>query len=177
VDVRIISATNHDLTQLIEQKKFRQDLYFRIKGVNITLPALRSRADDIPALAQYFLKEAAAETGSQVAGITESALMILMNFDWPGNIRQLRNCIRTMVVMCDGDMLDIQDLPPEIYQRRQLAAGSGTPAGLGSVSLNDLEKQAIMDTLAKTKGNREKAAKILGIGERTLYRKIKEYNL
>jgi DNA-binding NtrC family response regulator len=177
VDVRIISATNHDLTQLIERKKFRQDLYFRIKGVNITLPALRNRADDIPALAEYFLKEAAGETGSQVAGITEPALMILMNFDWPGNIRQLRNCIRTMVVMCDRDMLDVQDIPPEIYQRRQLSAGIAAPTGLGSVSLNELEKRAIVDTLAKTKGNREKAAKILGIGERTLYRKIKEYNL
>ena len=177
VDVRIISATNHDLTDLIEQKKFRQDLYFRIKGVNITLPALRNRADDIPALAQYFLEEAVGETGSQVTGITEAALMILMNFDWPGNIRQLRNCVRTMVVMCDRDMLDVQDIPPEIYQRRQLAAGTGAAAGSGSVSLNELEKQAIVDTLAKTKGNREKAAKILGIGERTLYRKIKEYNL
>ena len=177
VDVRIISATNHDLTELIEQKKFRQDLYFRIKGVNISLPALRSRADDIPALTEYFLKEAAAETGSKVEGITEAALMILMNFDWPGNIRHLRNCIRTMVVMCDRDKLDIQDMPPEIYQRRQLAAGAGAPAHLAGVSLNELEKQAIVDTLAKTKGNREKAAKILGIGERTLYRKIKEYNL
>jgi len=177
VDVRIISATNHDLTELIEQKKFRQDLYFRIKGVNITLPPLRSRADDIPALTEYFLKEATAETGSEVAGITEAALMILMNYDWPGNIRQLRNCIRTMVVMCDRDKLDVQDLPPEIYQRRQLAAGAGAPARLAGVSLNELEKQAILDTLAKTKGNREKAAKILGIGERTLYRKIKEYNL
>lgn len=177
VDVRIISATNHDLTQLIEKKKFRQDLYFRIKGVNITLPALRNRAEDIPVLAEYFLKEAAAETGSKVTGITEAALMILMNFDWPGNIRQLRNCIRTMVVMCDRDTLDVQDLPPEIYQRRQLAAGTGAAAALGSVSLNELEKQAIVDTLAKTKGNREKAAKVLGIGERTLYRKIKEYNL
>jgi two-component system response regulator HydG len=177
VDVRIISATNHDLTELIEQKKFRQDLYFRIKGVNITLPALRNRTDDIPALVEYFLKEAAVETGSEVAGITEAALMILMNFDWPGNIRQLRNCIRTMVVMCDRDKLDVQDLPPEIVQRRQLAAGTAAPAGLAGVSLNELEKQAIMDTLAKTKGNREKAANILGIGERTLYRKIKEYNL
>ena len=177
VDVRIVSATNHDLTELIEEKKFRQDLYFRIKGVNISVPPLRSRADDMPALVEYFLKEAAAETGSAVTGITEAALMILMNFEWPGNIRQLRNCIRTMVVMCDRDKLDVQDIPPEIYQRRQLAAGTTVPAGLAGVSLNELEKQAIMDTLAKTKGNREKAAKILGIGERTLYRKIKEYNL
>jgi len=185
VDVRIISATNQDLTELIEQKRFRQDLYFRIKGVNISLPPLRSRTEDIPALTEFFLKEAVAEIGSEVTGITEAALMILMNFDWPGNIRQLRNCIRTMVVMCDRDKLDVQDIPPEIVQRRQLAAGTGAPAGpstslrtgLAGVSLNELEKQAIVDTLAKTKGNREKAAKILGIGERTLYRKIKEYDL
>jgi DNA-binding NtrC family response regulator len=177
VDVRIISATNQDLTELIERKKFRQDLYFRIKGVNISLPPLRSRTEDIPSLVEYFLKEAAADTGSEVAGITEAALMILMNYDWPGNIRQLLNCIRTMVVMCDRDTLDVQDIPAEIYQRRQLAAGTAPQARLGDVSLNELEKQAILDTLAKTKGNREKAAKILGIGERTLYRKIKEYNL
>ena len=177
VDVRIISATNHDLTELIEQKRFRQDLYFRIKGVNITLPPLRSRAEDIPALTEYFLKEAVAEIGSEVAGITEAALMILMNYEWPGNIRQLRNCIRTMVVMCDRDKLDVQDIPPDIVQRRQLLPGSRAPRDLAGVSLNELEKQAIIDTLAKTKGNREKAAKILGIGERTLYRKIKEYNL
>jgi len=177
VDVRIISATNHDLTELIEQKKFRQDLYFRIKGVNISLPALRNRVEDIPALTEYFLKEAVAEIGSEVAGITEAALMILMNYDWPGNIRQLRNCIRTMVVMCDREELDVQDIPPEIYQRRQLLPGSRAPRDLAGVSLNELEKQAIVDTLAKTKGNREKAAKILGIGERTLYRKIKEYHL
>jgi len=177
VDVRIISATNQDLTELIEQKRFRQDLYFRIKGVNISVPALRDRAEDIPALTEYFLKEAAAETGSAVTGITEAALMILMSYDWPGNIRQLRNCIRTMVVMCDRDKLDVQDIPPEIVQRRQLLPGSRTPRDLAGVSLNELEKQAIIDTLAKTGNNREKAAKILGIGERTLYRKIKEYKI
>ena len=177
VDVRIISATNQNLPEMIEEKKFRQDLYFRIKGVNISLPALRDRVEDIPALIDFFLKESAAEVGSKVAGITDAALTALSNYDWPGNIRQLRNTIRTMVVMCDRDRLDARDIPPEIAQRRQLLAGSQTPAALGDVSLNELEKQAIEETLAKTKGNREKAAKILGIGERTLYRKIKEYNL
>jgi two-component system response regulator HydG len=176
VDVRIISSTNHDLTKLIEQKNFRQDLYFRIKGVNISLPALRDRPDDIPALTEFFLKEAAQEVGSKVKGITDPALTILMKHDWPGNIRQLRHCIRTMVVMSDADVLDVHDIPPEIHQVHQLAAG-GRPAGLAGMPLDELEKQAIIDTLAKTKGNREKAAKILGIGERTLYRKIKEYNL
>jgi two-component system response regulator HydG len=176
VDVRLISATNQDLTELTEQKKFRQDLYFRIKGVSVSLPALRDRVEDIPALTEYFLKEASAETGSKVTGITEGAQAILNNYDWPGNIRQLRNCIRTMVVMCEKDKLDVADIPPEIHQVRQLS-GSTAPGGLGSVPLNELEKQAIIETLKKTSNNREKAAKILGIGERTLYRKIKEYNL
>ena len=177
VDVRIISATNQNLPELIEEKKFRQDLYFRIKGVNISLPALHNRVEDIPALIEFFLKEAATEVGSKVAGITDAAMTVLSHYDWPGNVRQLRNTIRTMVVMCDRDRLDAQDIPPEIAQRKQLLAGSQAPAALGDVSLNELEKQAIEETLAKTEGNREKAAKILGIGERTLYRKIKEYNL
>jgi len=177
VDVRIISATNQDLTKLVEEKKFRQDLYFRIKGVNISLPSLRERVADIPDLVEYFLEEAIEETGSKVSGITDAVMTVLSNYDWPGNIRQLKNTIRTMVVMCDRDMLDVQDIPPDIARRPQLSATARPPAGLGDVSLNELEKQAIIETLTKTNGNREKAAKILGIGERTLYRKIKEYNL
>jgi len=177
VDVRIISATNQNLPELIEERKFRQDLYFRIKGVNISLPPLRERLEDLPELVDYFLKEATAETGAKVTGMTDAAMDALRKYDWPGNIRQLRNTIRTMVVMCDRDRLDVQDIPPEITQRRQLIAGSGTTAELGDVSLDELEKKAIEETLAKTHGNREKTAKILGIGERTLYRKIKEYNL
>jgi DNA-binding NtrC family response regulator len=145
--------------------------------VSISVPGLRDRAEDIPELAHYFLKEAADETGAVVAGITDSAMTILANYQWPGNIRQLRNTIRTMVVMCDRKELDVQDIPPEIHQLRQLAAGSRVPGGLAGVPLEELEKQAIIDTLARTQGNREQAAKILGIGERTLYRKIKEYNL
>ena len=173
VDVRIISATNHDLRKLIEEKKFREDLYFRIKGVNVSLPALRERSEDIPEFVRYFLEEAVAETGSKVTGVSDAAMVILTNYEWPGNIRQLRNALRTMIVMCDREQLDVQDIPPEIHQPRQLAAGP-RPEG---VSLNEMEKQAIAETLARTKGNRQIAAKILGIGERTLYRKIKEYNL
>jgi len=177
VDVRIISATNQNLPELIEEKKFRQDLYFRIKGVNISLLALRDRADDIPVLVDYFLKKAASEIGSKVTGITDDAMAVLTKYGWPGNIRQLRNCIRTMVVMCDRDKLDVADIPPDIAKRPQLTAGGNAATGLAGVSLGELEKKAIAETLTRTKGNREQAAKILGIGERTLYRKIKEYNL
>jgi len=178
VDVRIISATNHDLTNLVEEKKFRQDLYYRIKGVSITVPPLRERREDIPPLANFFLKEAVGETGSKVAGIIDAVMNIFAGYEWPGNIRQLRNTIRTMVVMSDRDKIDVQDLPPEINRVRQLPGSSNSQAKSASeMPLNEIEKQAIIDTLAKTGNNREKAAKLLGIGERTLYRKIKEYNL
>jgi two-component system response regulator HydG len=178
VDVRIISATNHDLTNLVEEKKFRQDLYFRIKGVSVSVPPLRQRREDIPLLADFFLREAVGETGSKVAGFTDAAANVLASYEWPGNIRQLRNVIRTMVVMSDRDKLDVQDLPPEISRVRQLPGSSNTQTKSASdMPLNEIERQAIIDTLAKTGNNREKAAKLLGIGERTLYRKIKEYNL
>ncbi len=173
VNVRIISATNQDPLVLIDQKKFRQDLYFRIKGVSVSLPDLSDRAEDIPDFIQYFIAEAVAETGSKVTGITQAAVNILTAFNWPGNIRQLRNCIRTMIVMCDHEKLDVADIPSEIHQLRQLAAGRPKQ----DLTLGELEKQAIIDTLARTGNNRQIAAKILGIGERTLYRKIKEYNL
>jgi DNA-binding NtrC family response regulator len=177
VDVRIISATNHSLTKLIERKEFREDLYFRIRGVNVSLPPLRERTEDIPILAEHFLREAVEETGSKVTGFTATAMSLLAGYEWPGNIRQLRNMVRTMVVLCDRDKIDLQDLPPEIAQRRQLPGTSAAPVNLAGVSLNEIEKRAIIDTLARTQGNREQAAKILGIGERTLYRKIKEYGL
>jgi two-component system response regulator HydG len=181
VDVRLISATNQNFQTLIAEKSFREDLYFRIKGLNITVPDLRDRVEDIPLLLDFFLDEAVHEIGSQVTGISDSAMTILCAHEWPGNIRQLRHSIRTMVVMCDNDLLDIRDIPPEIIKRRQLSGASliesQASASLAGRSLTELERQAIADTLAETEGNREKAARILGIGERTLYRKIKEYNL
>ncbi|OHB48859.1 MAG: hypothetical protein A2Y10_06300 [Planctomycetes bacterium GWF2_41_51] len=174
VDVRVISATNHDLASLVEKEKFRQDLYFRIKGVSVTVPPLRDRTQDIPNLVEYFLAEASEELGKPKKSISDNAMNILKAYSWPGNIRQLRNCIRTMAVMTDAEKLDVKDIPAEIHQVRQL---SGQVAPLGGVSLNDIERKAIIDTLAKVNNNREKAAKLLGIGERTLYRKLKEYDI
>jgi two-component system response regulator HydG len=175
VDVRVISATNHDLANLVEKGKFRQDLYFRIKGVSITVPPLRDRTQDIEKLADYFLQKAADELGTPKKTISDNALNILKAYNWPGNIRQLRNCMRTMAVMSDSEKLEVKDIPAEIHQVRRLSGQVAAP--LGGVSLNDIERKAIIDTLAKVGNNREKAAKLLGIGERTLYRKLKEYNI
>jgi two-component system response regulator HydG len=182
VDVRFISATNHDLAKLVEEKKFRQDLYFRIKGVSVTIPPLRNRPQDVPELFGYFLKEACEELKRDIHLITEPAMRAMMGFPWPGNIRQLRNVIRTMVVMCDNDTLDLRDLPPEISRVRQLqapvaSADSYPQDEMLGRPLEDVERQHIQKTLELTGQNRAEAAKILQIGERTLYRKIKEYDL
>jgi len=182
VDVRFISATNHDLAKLVEEKKFRQDLYFRIKGVSVTIPPLRNRPQDVPELFGYFLKEACEELKRDIHLITEPAMRAMMGFPWPGNIRQLRNVIRTMVVMCDNDTLDLRDLPPEISRVRQLqapvtSADSYSQDEMLGRPLEDVERQHIQKTLELTGQNRAEAAKILEIGERTLYRKIKEYDL
>ncbi|MBN2512151.1 MAG: sigma-54-dependent Fis family transcriptional regulator [Sedimentisphaerales bacterium] len=186
VDVRIISATNQDLAKLVEEKKFRQDLYFRIKGVSVTLPALRNRPQDIPELFGYFLRQACQEVGSDIHLITEPAMRAIMSYAWPGNIRQLRNTVRMMVVMCDHDTLDLRDLPPEIARVKELAApveaaAGNLTAGLADMgadsSLEEIEREHIRRVLEMTGNNRTEAAKILKIGERTLYRKIKEYNL
>lgn len=187
VDVRVVSATNCELSELVDDKRFRQDLYFRIKGVSITVPPLRNRSEDIPEFFGFFLKEICLELGKDIRRITEGAMSILQGYDWPGNIRQLRNCIRIMVVMCDSDTLDVRDIPPEINRVKQLAGEvtgfRGEVVGVQSsceytgLSLVDVEKLHIKNTLAMTGGNRAEAIKILSIGERTLYRKLKEYDL
>jgi two-component system response regulator HydG len=177
VDVRVISATNCDLAKFVEEKKFRQDLYFRIKGVSITLPPLRSRREDMPDLVYHFLEESCMELGIETKNISERAMAALIHYHWPGNIRQLQNVIRMMVVISDDDMLDTHDLPPEIYSQPQLEAGpAAQDNSLAGKPLEAIEKDAIMSTLEMVDGNREKAAKLLGIGSRTLYRKLKDYD-
>ncbi|MBN1816635.1 MAG: sigma-54-dependent Fis family transcriptional regulator [Sedimentisphaerales bacterium] len=183
VDVRVISATNHDLAKLVEEKKFRQDLYFRIKGVSVVLPPLRQRREDIEEMFGYFLKQACEDLGRDIHRITEPAMNILVSYHWPGNIRQLRHTVRTMVVLCDGDTLDVEDIPLDIHHIKRLSGQIQTPAQAAAssptagLSLEEVEKRHIAETLTIVEGNRAEAAKILNIGERTLYRKIKEYGL
>ncbi len=177
VDVRLISATNHDLQKLIGEGRFREDLYFRIRGVEIHLPALRQRREDIAMLCRHFIDRFSAQMGKTIEGIDEAAQTALMQFDWPGNVRQLLNVIQSMVVVADGPMLQLEHVPAEIRLASSAGAEREDMGSLAGLSLGQIEKQAIRNTLRLTGGNREQAAKMLGIGERTLYRKLKEYGL
>ncbi len=176
VNVRLISATNTDLAERVQQKRFREDLYFRIKGATLEIPPLRQRREDIPVLIEHFIHLACEQHGYKVRGITPDARRVLMAHPWPGNVRQLRNVIENMVALAGGEKLTVDDLPEEIHRRPEQIADAQL-GQLAGISIEEAEKNLIRNTLKMVDGNREQAAKILGIGERTLYRKIKEYGL
>jgi len=175
VNVRVISATNTDLAEKVRKKEFREDLYFRIKGAEISIPPLRSRREDIPPLIEHAIRRANETHDTKVKGITPEIRRVLMSYPWPGNVRQLNNVVENMVVLAGGDKLTVDDLPSEIH--RPPGEGGESLGELAGMSLQQAEKELIRSTLKMVDGNREQAANILGIGERTLYRKIKEYGL
>jgi two-component system response regulator HydG len=180
VDVRILSATNRELERAIAAGTFREDLYHRLKVVTIKLPRLIDRREDIPLLTDYFLKEHTKRHHKTVRGISTAARRRLLAYDWPGNVRQLRNVIESMVVVDFDEVLDLDDLPAELAPsggETALASGSDGLHSLVGKSISELESLFIAETLRVTGGNRTEAADMLGIGERTLYRKIKEYGL
>jgi len=177
VNVRVISATNRSLEELVAQGKFRNDLYFRLKVVTVHLPPLRARREDIIPLADHFRRQFARRHHKPIKGISPVVSKRLFTYDWPGNVRQLRNAIETMVVLdCDG-ILDVDDLPPELADSPPTlsATGDGAAQELIGKSMDEIERWAIEQTLKLTNGNREEAARILGIGARTLYRKLEKY--
>ncbi len=174
VDVRILAAANRDLGQMVKDGKFREDLYYRLRVVMIQLPPLRDRLADIPLLVDHYMREFSSKHRKRISGITREALEMLMRYSWPGNVRELRGCLETMIVLSRGEKLDVGDIPS--YAMGETGDRTPIPA-LSGVSLEQVEKEAIRKALEDTNGNREKAAQILGIGERTLYRKIKQYGL
>jgi two-component system, NtrC family, response regulator HydG len=179
VNVRLISATHRDLTDAIAEGQFRQDLYHRLKVVSVKLPPLRERRDDIHLLIEHFLKEFTASHAKAVTAITPAVRKVLMAYSWPGNVRELRNTIESMIVIDADGQLDLDDLTEDLQALTASGRGDG-PAGVDSLvgkSLEEIEQHYLVETLKRTGGNREEAAKILGIGERTLYRKIREYHL
>jgi two-component system response regulator HydG len=177
VDVRIVSATNRDIDAMVADRSFREDLYFRIKGVTIAIPPLRERRDDIPLLTHFFIQQSAEKYGKNIESVAPEVQQQMMGYSWPGNVRQLRTIVENMVVLAPGEHLTPDLLPPEIRRGAGAGADATNLGQLVGISIEQAELELIRNTLKMTEGNREKAAKVLGIGERTLYRKIKEYGL
>ncbi len=179
VNVRILSATNRNLEDVIAAGTFRSDLYHRLKVVTVRLPTLRERSGDIPVLVDHFMKTFAKKHDKQIRGLAPPARRKLLAFDWPGNVRQLRNVVESMVVVDYDGLLDADDLPEELSDAQEPVqeTPAASLASLVGKPLEDVERLFITETLRIAGGNREEAARMLGIGERTLYRKIKEYQL
>jgi DNA-binding NtrC family response regulator len=174
-DVRLVAATNKNLEELVKVGKFREDLFFRLRVVEIELPPLRERNGDIPLLAQSFLREFAKENGKAVNDFTADALEALMNFSWPGNVRELRTAIEHAVVLCRGERIALRDLPPSV--RREGSAGGANLFQGKDLTVKDAEKQLVMRALKETDGNRTRAAQKIGMSRRTFHRKLHEYHL
>ena len=181
-DVRLLAATNKDLAQLVEQGKFRDDLFFRINVVQITMPPLRARKEDIPLLASSFLKEACEENNRPPREISPEVMARLMDYDWPGNVRELRAAIEHAVVMSSSTVITLRDLPASLRSATSppsplLTTHKEISTKSQGLNLQDAERQLIIRALEECKGNRTLAAKQLGISRRTLHRRLKELQI
>jgi PAS domain S-box-containing protein len=172
IDVRVVAATNKNLAQLVKTGKFRDDLYYRIRVVHLMLPALNQRREDIPLLIDYMVAKFNRLQGKNIAGISRDAMARLMEYDYPGNVRELENIIEQAFVLCKGGMIELHHLPPELRP-----AVNETSRGLGPMSIDAMEKHLIIETLQRHGGNRTEAAQDLGIDISTLYRKIKYFKV
>lgn len=173
VDVRIVCATNRDLPKEIEKGNFREDLYYRLNVVHLDVPPLRERKDDIPLLMTSFLQQFNSENGRSIEAFSNQAKRALLGYEWPGNIRELRNCIESAVVLARTSVIEVEDLPVHIG-KAQNASSISLEVG---ITLAEAEKQLIISTLASCAGNKTKAAEVLGIGRKTLHRKLQEYHI
>ena len=169
VDVRIIAATNADLSRLVTEGRFREDLYYRLNVINLELPALRERGDDAILLANFFLQIYNEKNHKQLKGFSPEALEVLQKYAWPGNVRELENAIERAVVLCKGDFVTTEVLPRSVVQGRQRFEALNLPVG---TTLRDAELKLIQATLDSVDGDKETAANILGIAARTIYRKL-----
>ena len=179
VDVRVIAATNRNLREEVEQKRFREDLFFRLNVISIEVPALRERSEDIPLLAAHFLEKFAARNRKNVKGFAPQALDMLRRYSWPGNVRELQNAVERAVILCTGDLITGPELPASVTGAAEQAAPvpETAEASLAGLSLEALERRAIEDTLRQTEDNKSEAARRLGITRATLHNKLRKYGL
>ena len=170
-DVRVIAATNRNLLDEIAKGNFREDLYYRLNVVSLDVPPLRERKEDIFLLATAFLNEFCKENKKTIEGFSNEARSAIAGYDWPGNIRELRNCVESAVVMCRTNQIEISDLPPAVSRARR---SDTIEIELGT-TMDEAEKKIILGTVAYCKGNKSKAADVLGLGRKTIIRKMQEY--
>jgi transcriptional regulator with PAS, ATPase and Fis domain len=173
-DARIIAATNRDLAALMAEGKFREDLYYRINVIKLTLPPLADRRDDIPLLVDHFINHFNARTGKRIGGLSFEALRLLMQHDFPGNIRELENIIEHGFVLCRGRVITLEHLPRDL---QGVSSAAEAPVSSGNASLKDAEAAVIRSLLAEHGGSRAKTARALGINPSTLWRKMKRLGI
>jgi two-component system, NtrC family, response regulator AtoC len=169
VRARVVVATNRDLEQAVAQKRFREDLFYRINVIPISVPPIRVREADILLLAHHFVRRIAGRSGKPVVGITEPAARLLIGYEWPGNVRELENCMERAVALCRLDMVTVDDLPPNLYKSSaRYSSLCGLPNEL--VTLAEMERHYVRHVVAATHGNKSEAARVLGIDRRSVYR-------
>ncbi len=185
IKARIVAATNRDLSAMVDKGSFRKDLYYRLNVVNLRLPSLRDRREDIPLLAAHFLDRISRERGAKFT-LSDEALRTMMRYEWPGNVRELENSVERACALSSGPILHLGDLPTQLQnsglEARRTTLASGEPVEAETVSaavmtLADMERQAILSAIRTLNGDKLKAARLLGIGKTTLYRKLKEYGI
>jgi len=173
VNVRLLAATTHDLERVVMQGGFRKDLYWRLNVLSLRLPPLRDHRDDIPLLAEHFLKRMNSASGLQIT-LSDGAVQAMLSHDWPGNVRELGHCLERACAFASGPLIQAVDLPPEIV-RTGHAMASNQNTELHIVPMAEVERQAILSAVAELKGDKAQAARLLGIGKTTLYRRLQQY--
>jgi len=174
IDVRVVAATNQDLRAALEQGTFREDLYYRLNVVPINIPSLRERKEDIPFLAQHFIRKLGPDTGNRVEGITDAGIAKLMDYHWPGNVRELENVIERSMVMCSGARLDADDIKLEMAPRGRVTVDHFLPEGL---TLDQYEQEIIREALRRADGNKSQAARLLGLTRNALRYRLTQMGL
>jgi transcriptional regulator with GAF, ATPase, and Fis domain len=177
VDVRVIAATNRDLEAMVKDNRFREDLYYRLNIIPITIPPLRNRRDDITQLVDFFVAKHSLGSQRKIRGLTASARNLIMNYSWPGNVRQLESAIERAILLAEGDEIEVEDLPLEIRQEGTPAAAFNFKLPPEGISFEELERSLITQAMEQTGWNITRAAKLLGLSFRTLQYRLEKFNM
>jgi DNA-binding NtrC family response regulator len=177
VDVRVIAATNRDLEAMVKDSRFREDLYYRLNIIPITIPPLRGRRDDIPPLIEHFVAKHRQESNRHIKGLTASARTLIMDYNWPGNVRQLESAIERAILLCEGDEIEVEDLPVEIRQQATPATAFNFKLPPEGISFDEVEKSLIIQAMEQTNWNITRAAKLLDLSFRTLQYRLEKFGI